>query len=167
MDIDEAIGYLEKNVANPEIGLPEEIFLFISRITPMVNIDLLIKDENGRTLLSWRDDKYSKAGWHLPGGILRYKEKLESRIQKVAEIEIGTMLEFEPVPIAFNQFIIPELSTRGHFISFLYKCFFSNKYELKNIGLSDKEHGYLKWHNTCPENIIKVHEIYRKYIDSI
>ena len=32
----------------PQMGLPEELFHFVSRSTPIVNVDLLIKDENGR-----------------------------------------------------------------------------------------------------------------------
>ena len=162
MNINEAINFLEKQIKNPSVGLPEEVFLFISKITPLVNVDLLIKDEKGRTLLSWRDDIHGK-GWHIPGGIVRFKEKLEKRIKKVAKTEIGTAVEFESAPMAINQ-IICEHDTRGHFISFLYKCFLSNKYVLKNKGLSEKDKGYLKWHDSCPENLINVHDIYKKFI---
>ena len=163
MNIHEAIKFLDKQISNPSSGLPEEVFLFISRIIPMVNVDLLIKDENGRILLSWRDDLFVGAGWHLPGGIIRFKEKMEERILKVAEIEIGTVVEFDPVPIAINEIVLKQ-KIRGHFISFLYKCFLSNKYIPKNKGLSEKDRGYLKWYEKCPLNLIKVHEIYRKYI---
>ncbi|MCD6399140.1 MAG: NUDIX hydrolase [Candidatus Aenigmarchaeota archaeon] len=166
MNILEAIEFLDKQVPHPSSGLPEELFLFISRLTPMVNVDLLIKDENGRTLLSWRDDVYAGAGWHLPGGIVRFKEKLEERVLKVAETEIGTVVEFDPVPVTINQ-VICKHDTRGHFISILYKCFLSGKYIPKNIGLSNKDTGYLVWHNSCPKNLVKVHEMYRKYIKNI
>jgi colanic acid biosynthesis protein WcaH len=163
MNIHEAIEFLDKQIPNPSEGLPEEVFFFISRITPMVNVDLLIKDENGRILLSWRDDQFVGTGWHIPGGIVRFKEKLEKRLLKVAEKEIGTAVEFNPVPIAINQ-IICEHNTRGHFISILYKCFLSSKFIPKNIGLSNKDKGYLMWHNSCPENLVKVQDIYRKYM---
>lgn len=163
MNIHEAIEFLDKQILNPSSGLPEDVFLFISRLTPMVNVDLLIKDENGRTLLSWRDDQFVGAGWHLPGGILRFKENLETRVVKVAEKEIDAAVEFDPIPVAINQ-IICDHDTRGHFISVLYKCFLSSKFIPKNTGLSNKDNGYLMWHDSCPENMVKVHEIYRKYI---
>ena len=163
MNIHQAIKFLDKQIPNSSLGLPEEIFLFISRLTPLVNVDLLIKDEKGRTLLSWRDDKFVGAGWYIPGGIIRYKESLEQRIRKVAESEIGTMVEFEPVPLTFNQIILKQ-NTRGHFISLLYKCFLSSKYVPKNFGLKEKDEGFLKWHDFCPSNLIKVHKIYRSYI---
>ena len=53
MEIKEVIEILEKYVSDPSKGLPDEVFFYISRTTPLVNVDLLIKDENGRTLLSW------------------------------------------------------------------------------------------------------------------
>ena len=163
MKIEKVIKFLKGKIENPRIGLPEEIFLFISEITPLVNVELLIKDENQKTLLSWRDDKYCGSGWHIPGGVVRFKETLEKRVQKVAETEIGTKIEFEPVPIAMNQ-IICDYETRGHGISILYKCFLLNKYILKNTGLAEGDRGYLKWHDSCPKNLIKLHEIYRKII---
>ena len=163
MDIKKAINYLEKQIKDPRIGLPEDIFLFISKLTPLVNVDLLIKDEDGRTLLSWRDDIHG-TGWHIPGGIVRFKEKLETRVLKVAEREIGMPIKFDQKPLAFNQ-LICNLNTRGHFISILYKCFLSKNFVIKNDGLTKKDQGYLKWHKNCPDNLIKSHnEIYRDYI---
>ena len=164
MNIADAIAFLNKQVPNPSEGLPDEVFFYISRMTPLVNVDLLIKDENGRTLLSWRDDKYSGKGWHVPGGIVRFKETLETRIKKVAETEIGADISFDPIPMALNQFIHPEFDARNHFVSILYKCFLPGTFVPQNKGLTNKDRGYLMWHDSCPVNLIKCHEIYRKYI---
>ncbi|MCM8796938.1 MAG: NUDIX hydrolase [Candidatus Omnitrophica bacterium] len=164
MDIRDAIAVLNKAITNPSDGLPEELFLFISRITPLVNVDLLIKDEFGRTLLSWRDDQYCGKGWHIPGGIIRFKETLEERVKKVAENEIGIDIKFDPVPIAINQLIHSERDIRSHFISILYKCFLPSTFVPENRGLFNKDTGYLMWHNSCPRDLLKVHEIYKKYI---
>lgn len=163
MNIKDIIAILDKEVANPQMGLPDEVFYFISRMTPLINVDLLIKDERGRTLLSWRDDRYAGKGWHLPGGIVRFKETLEARIKKVAETEIGTEIEFVPVPLTINQ-VICDYNIRGHSISILYKCFLSSKFIPQNKGLTEKNPGYLKWHNACPDDLLKFHEIYRKFL---
>ncbi|HAH30716.1 MAG TPA: NUDIX hydrolase [Elusimicrobia bacterium] len=163
MSIATAIKSLERHISDPRLGLPEEVFFFVSRLTPMVNVDLLVKDEKGRTLLAWRNDRFSGMGWHLPGGIVRFKEKLENRVMKVAEAEIGASVNFDPAPVAINQFICGH-DTRGHFISLLYKCSISGGYAPPNEGLSPTDEGYLRWHGTCPKNLLKVHEIYRKHI---
>jgi ADP-ribose pyrophosphatase YjhB (NUDIX family) len=165
MLLSDAVTFLKKRVPNPSKGLPDEVFYYVSETTPLVNVDLLIKDENGRTLLAWRDDQYAGQGWHVPGGIVRFKETLEARIQKVAETEIGIAVAFEPVPIALNQLIHKERDVRGHFISILYKCFLSQNFIPKNEGLSCNNAGFLKWHRNCPVNLLKCLEIYRKYIE--
>lgn len=163
MDIQKAINFLKKQIKNPSKGLPQEIFLFVSSVTPMANVDLLIKDENGRTLLSWRDDKFTGTGWHFPGGIIRLKEKFETRIQKVALTEIGAKVKFEPAPLGIYQ-IITDKKIRGHFISILYKCFLSEKFVINNKGLTEKDAGYLRWHDSCPKDLLKFHKIYKKYL---
>ncbi|MEE9119634.1 MAG: NUDIX domain-containing protein [Calditrichia bacterium] len=164
MNISDAIAFLVKEVPNPSMGLPDDVFYYISRTTPLVNVELLIKDENGRTLLSWRNDQYSGKGWHVPGGIVRFKETLETRVQKVAETEIGTSVDFDPNPIIINQIIVNEYEIRSHFISILYKCSLSSAFVPENNGISIAEQGYLKWHDTCPDNLLKFHEIYRKFL---
>lgn len=167
MNIADAIAVLNKQVPNPSEGLPDELFFFISRMTPLVNVDLLIKDENGRTLLSWRNDQYAGKGWHVPGGIVRFKERLEERVKKVAQTEIGVSdISFDLTPVALNQLIHYEREIRSHFVSILYKCFLPSTFVPENKGLFLKDGGYLKWHDFCPNNLIKYHEIYRKYIDS-
>lgn len=165
MNIKDAIAVLEKEVQNPTVGLPEEVFYYISRITPLVNVDLLIKDEKGRTLLAWRNDQYAGKGWHVPGGIVRFKETLETRVKKVAEMEVGISdISFDPIPMALNQLIHHERDTRSHFISILYRCFLPSTFAPANKGLSSEDVGYLVWHDSCPADLIKYHEIYRQYI---
>lgn len=165
LDTEAAVTALIEAVPDPSRGLPDNVFYYISRTTPLVNVDLLIKDENGRTLLSWRNDLYAGIGWHVPGGIVRFKETLETRIEKVAATEIGTAVRFDPAPIALHQIIMEEREIRGHFISLLYKCFVPGSFEPRNAGLSPKDAGYLMWHDRCPANLLHVQEMYRKYID--
>ncbi len=157
--IEEARTYIDD--ANK--GLPEELFLFATEMTPMVNVDLLIKDENGRILLSWRKDRFYEEGWHVPGGIIRLKETFEERINKVALSEVGCgNIIYNRQPIEVVPIICPEMEQRGHFITFVYECRLPHGFKIQNT-VKEKEAGYLKWHQSCPDNILKVHEFYRKY----
>ncbi len=164
MNTFQAIEVLNRAVPDPSTGLPDEIFFYVSRTTPLVNVDLLIKDEKGRTLLAWRDDKHSGKGWHIPGGIVRFKEKLESRVAEVAKTEIGTKIKFDPTPLTLNQLIHNDREIRGHFISILYNCYLASTFAPENLSLSSKDAGYLKWHQGCPDKLLGFHEIYRSYI---
>lgn len=165
MKIVEVIRLLERFIKNPSKGLPEEVFLFVSRITPLINVDLLIKNKGGETLLTWREDGFFKPGWHIPGGIIRYKEKIATRIKAVARKEIGASIVFEENPLAINEVILPFQKNRGHFISLLYKCeLISKPKESLRYNGGAPKNGQWKWHKKCPIDIISVHKMYKKFI---
>ncbi len=165
-DLSAAIATLIEAVPDPAAGLSDEVFYYVSRTTPLVNVDILIKDERGRTLLAWRDDKFAGLGWHVPGGIVRFRETMETRIAKVAEAEIGSPVDFDPAPLAIHQMIHRERAVRGHFISFLYRCSLPGGFEPANQGVMAGEKGYLKWHLGCPNDLLAIHEVYRDFITS-
>jgi colanic acid biosynthesis protein WcaH len=162
--IKKVIECLEKHIKDPSKGLPEDIFLFVSRMVPMINVDLLIKNDKGQTLLIWRHDKYYGPGWHIPGGIIRYKEKMADRVAIVAKNELGTTVDFEENPIAVNEMINPIGKDRGHFISLLFSCKLKSDPD-KNIeytrGAPDV--GQWSWRNSA-ENLIEEQKIYKKFI---
>lgn len=165
MEIKKTIDLLESLIKDPSKGLPEDVFLFISRITPLINVDLLIKNEDNHTLLTWREDGYYEPGWHIPGGIIRYKETVGDRIKAVAASELRAEVTFKKDILAINETILSSRKNRAHGISLLYDC--------KLIGDPDKnlrsgkgipKPGEWAWHDKCPDNIIPVHEMYRKFI---
>lgn len=165
MKLREIIDILESSIQNPLKGLPEELFLFVSRITPLINVDLLVKNEQNHTLLTWRNDAYYH-GWHIPGGIIRFKETIAERIKIVAKNELGAEVEFNPVQLAINESINKTRNTRGHFISLLYQCRLVTQPDealrCKNIVLPNPNEWM--WHGSCPANIIPQHEMYRKFV---
>lgn len=164
MSVKDAISRLDNEVADPEKGLPLDIFYYISRTTPLINVDLLIKDEDGRTMLAWRDDEYAGTGWHVPGGIIRFRETMEERLKQVALEEIGYEVGYNPEPMAIHELIHRKCKNRSHFISILYDCRLSKDLAVKNDGRTSADPGFLKWHEKCPDDMIPFHDIYRQYI---
>jgi len=164
LKIDNAINLLESIIADPSKGLPEEVFQFISRVTPLVNVDLLIKDENNRTVLTWRDDDCYKSGWHIPGGVIRYKEDTTARIMAVAAKELGAGVSFIKNPLLVSEIFLP-IKNRAHAISLLYECkLLTALDEARRFEEGSPKPGQWAWHNKCPDNLIDVHDIYRKFI---
>lgn len=160
------IEQLETAAGDPRMGLPEDVFLFVTRLTPMINVDLLIRDLEGRTLLTWRDDGYEYSpGWHIPGGIIRYKESSADRIQAVARIELGTTVHFQPEPLTIREVIHPVRKNRGHFISILYLCELTGPLdEAHHFAAGEPSPGQWAWHSQCPPNLIPVHDMYRPFL---
>jgi len=164
MNMIDAIQYLQQCVDDPSRGLPDDIFYYISSTTPLINVDLMIKDSNNRIIFAWRDDKYSGTGWHIPGGIIRFKETIEDRIKQVALKEIGQEVEYDPDPIVIKQIIHKDRDKRGHFISLLFNCRISNDFEFDNSDLNISDPGFLMWHKGEPEQLLPCHHMYRKYL---
>ena len=154
-------------IPNPTKGLPEEVFLFATEITPMVNVDLLIRDADGNVLLSWRDDPIDKTGWHIPGGIVRVKETFEERIQQVGILEIGCpSILFDPKPLEIVPILLPERKQRCHFISFVYSCHLPERFVIDNGPKKPHDKGYLQWHRTFPSDMISPQNFYKKYFQT-
>lgn len=162
-EINNLLNKVRKKISNPQKGLPEDVFLFATEVTPMVNVDLLIRDEYGRILLSWRNDEFYEEGWHVPGGILRLQESFEQRIQLTALEEIGCKVEHSDAPLEIVPIICKGMSQRSHFISFVYECKIIDDFEIDNGEKKKGDAGYLEWHEEYPREMLRVHEFYKKY----
>ncbi len=162
MTTEEAIAQLDRAVPAPENGLPEEVFLLVSRLSPLINVDLLVQDERKRTLLTWRDDDFYGAGWHIPGGIIRYKEHAADRIRKCAEGELGCAVEFEPVPAVIIE-AMDERRNRGHFISMLYRCRLEGEPDEARRAGEPPRRGEWRWHERCPDDLLVVQRPYAEF----
>lgn len=161
------IESLKNAMRDADKGLPLEAFYLVSSLTPLINVDLLIQDRQGRTLLTWRHDAFYGPGWHVPGGIIRFKERWEDRIASVAAAELDVTVSAAPQPIVTHQVMNPTRDVRGHFISMLFACQLRSEPDPALRWMpSDPRNGAWAWHKGCPTNIISVHEMYRTCIDT-
>jgi colanic acid biosynthesis protein WcaH len=158
-----AFAALDAWVPEPSGGLPEDFFLFVSRFTPLINVDLLIQDAEHRTLLTWRQDETYGAGWHVPGGIIRYKETAEDRIHETARRELGATIAFEPQPFAIEQFMHRQRRERGHFVSMLYRCRLLTPPDPdRRYSHGAPQRDQWAWHDCCPPDLIVWQDRYRR-----
>lgn len=152
MDKIELINQLKHNSYRTEDGLTEEMFLFASRLIPLVNVDLLVTDKENRVLFSWRDDEFCGTGWHIPGGIIRHGETMTERLHKTAVREFGVDVDADDKPIKISEVFLDQ-EDRSHFISFLYNCHFVYDFDINkaNKGKSETTPGYLKFFGWYPD----------------
>jgi colanic acid biosynthesis protein WcaH len=149
-------------VPDPTQSLPDPVFQFILKITPMINVDLLVRNEKGEHLLAWRKDEYGE-GWHVPGGIIRYKEPIERRIAAVAKGELAAEVAYSPLPVDLRQL----WHTRGHFISLLYLCKLSKPVGNPSLWYAEgaPRHGQLRWWRGVPADVYWVHNTYAEWLN--
>jgi hypothetical protein len=149
------------DLPDPRNGLPDAVFEFVRKVTPLVNVDLLVQDIEGRTLMAWREDEYG-VGWHIPGGIVRFFEQASHRIAAVADRELGAEVEAENDPCDVVQYFIP----RGHFISLLYRCKLRGKLGNAHLlyGGGKPRNGVITWITGIPEELYPVQTPYKRWL---
>lgn len=163
-DLSAALDKLGAVTVRAGEDLPEKLFLFVSSVTPLVNVDLLIKDAERRTLLVWREDGHYEPGWHIPGGIIRFKESFADRVHAVARTELAASVIADDEPLTLNQVIDPTRSVRGHFVSLLFKCALTSPPDgAKKFTAGSPSSGQWSWFYTPPENLLAVHDMYRPF----
>lgn len=176
MSLTEAIQNLKNEIKaeniNPQDGLGTELFLFASTLTPIINIDLFITNDKGQFLTTWREDQWYGAGWHLPGGCVRFKETFLDRAHRTALDELGVDVEVNPVHLLLTEHIDDgnldtnsDTAVREHFMSILFGCKLVNPENLKNVnGAQLKDH--VCWFDRIPENLLPAQNFYREYIEN-
>jgi colanic acid biosynthesis protein WcaH len=152
----DAVAFLMSQVTDPRKGLPEALFLLASRLTPLVNVDLLIRNELGEVLLTWRHDAIFGKGWHVPGGCIRLGETFADRINAVAVNELGAAVTFAPTPLGVFETVDKTRTSRTHHVTLLFNCVLVGKPDpqRKHIGALPKP-GYWKWHSKCPIDLLQ------------
>ena len=150
---------------NPEKGLPKKIFYEVSSLTPLICVDLLIQDSKKGIILTWRDDKYYGPGWHIPGGIIRFKEKIIDRIKATLLNELRIEAKkISKKPLKINEQINTERNIRGHFLALLFECKIKTEPPINlKFNYKNKVGGTWKWHKRFPKKMIKQHYIYKDF----
>lgn len=162
---------LRVNNISPEEGLGTDLFLLVSTLIPIVNVDLLVYNEHGQFLLSRRKDSHCGIGWHIPGGCLRFKETIGHRIKEVAQNELGINdILFVKEPIKIFEIIdngwrpIDNQKERAHFVTLVYKCYVDSSFKINNNDLTENDAGYIRWFDKLPEDLLSIQSCYKEIL---
>ena len=73
--------------------LSESTFQTIIGATPLVSIDLIVKNANGEVLLGYRTNRPAQGYWFVPGGRVQKNERLDKAFLRLTEAELGMAIE--------------------------------------------------------------------------
>jgi len=127
--------------------LTEMDFLDVVRLTPLVSIDLIVRDAEGRVLIGHRRNRPARGTWFVPGGRILKDETLDAAFARIAEAELGiaslarSSARFEGVyehHYGDNFADEPDVST--HYIVLAYSLAFSSTVP---IGRLEQHSDYL------------------------
>ena len=69
--------------------IPDPAYRALHKVVPWPAVEVLIHDQTGRFLLSYRDDDF--VGWHIPGGFMRAGETYQAACDRnVKKEQIAT-----------------------------------------------------------------------------
>jgi len=75
--------------------LNEKEFLHIVDSTPLVSIDLIVRDIRGRILMGKRTNQPALGSWFVPGGSIKKGENLDSALSRIGRSELGVHIKRE------------------------------------------------------------------------
>lgn len=166
-NIEEAINLLRNEQIHTDGGMSQELFLLISGLIPIPNVDLLIVNQKNQILLSWREDSFFESSWHIPGGCMHYGESFENCLQATAKRELGVDITWDEEPIAVRnvirgmneQQLFPR--ERGHNVAILFRCFLCQPLDESLLtDTSGLQNGKLKWFDKLPQNFMTIQHVY-------
>lgn len=71
---------------------PDEFRLILDS-TPLISIDLIVKNSDGRVLLGKRLNQPAKGYWFVPGGRVLKNERLDAAFLRLSEAELGVKVD--------------------------------------------------------------------------
>ncbi|MDP9141696.1 MAG: GDP-mannose mannosyl hydrolase [Pseudomonadota bacterium] len=69
--------------------LPADIYLQVVASAPLVAIDLIVRDAEGRVLVGLRRNEPARDTWFVPGGAVRKNETLDAAFARITAAELG------------------------------------------------------------------------------
>ena len=84
---------------------------------PILCVDGVVEDDEGKILLSLRDVDPERGKWHLPGGVVSRGERLGDAIKRVIKNETGLVVDTVRTIGVYDD---PNRDPRGHFITVAY-----------------------------------------------
>ncbi|WP_430462252.1 GDP-mannose mannosyl hydrolase [Thalassolituus sp. LLYu03] len=79
-------------MADVKTWLDAQTFQVVVDSTPLVSIDLLVRDSSGRILVGERVNRPAQGYWFVPGGRILKNESLADAFARLTESELGVRL---------------------------------------------------------------------------
>ena len=129
--------------------MDDEKFLKIIDSTPLVSIDFIIENSEGKILLGKRINRPAQGYWFVPGGRIRKNENITDAFERISLIELGTKLSISYAQLlgAFDHIYddnyLGKEKINTHYVVLGYKIRLQENLVIEPDG----QHSKIKWWN--------------------
>ncbi len=81
--------------------LPDQVFKTVIQSTPLISIDLVVRNEKNEVLLGKRLNAPAKDYWFVPGGRIQKDESLDDAFKRLINEELGLNLNIKRLETNF------------------------------------------------------------------
>jgi colanic acid biosynthesis protein WcaH len=123
----------------------EHDFLRVIALTPLVSIDLIIRNEQGQVLLGKRLNRPAQHTWFVPGGRIRKNERVATAMDRISERELGVRVT-QPKMLGVFDHLYPDNFAGAPGIDTHYVVLgFEARLPVGAKLQADDQHGELRW----------------------
>jgi colanic acid biosynthesis protein WcaH len=125
--------------------LSDQEFLSVVEATPLVSIDLILRNARGEVLLGQRLNRPAKDSWFVPGGRIRKNERVKEALHRISQRELGVLVEQAELVGVFDHIYEDNfLGTEGVNTHYVVLGFAARLPEGAPLT-PDDQHGELRW----------------------
>jgi colanic acid biosynthesis protein WcaH len=147
--------------------LEKDTFKTVIASTPLVSIDLIVRNKAGECLLGYRNNKPAQGFWFVPGGRILKDEPMHIAFTRLVKDELGINLELSDARFNgvyehfYDDFVFGDDVTT-HYVVLGYEL-------IVDIALSDlpqAQHSQYKWFSSAEfSNSPNVHNHSKWYLE--
>lgn len=122
-------------------------FLDVVASTPLVSIDLIVRNDDGQVLLGKRRNRPAKGYWFVPGGRIRKNERIPDAFRRISGSELSTRLELNDADFLgvhehlYDDNFLGEDGTGTHYVVLAYEIRIGSTAKI----VPDDQHSQLEW----------------------
>ena len=122
-------------------------FVQVVRNTPLVSIDLIIRDPDQCVLVGLRTNEPAKGNWFVPGGIVRKCERLAHAFARIVKAETGLEASIDSAKFIgvyehlYDNNAFGEEGFGTHYVVLAYEL----NLDCRSQIVSDQQHSSFRW----------------------
>lgn len=147
--------------------LESTIFSVVIESTPLVSIDLVVKNHSREYLLGRRLNRPARGYWFVPGGRVLKNERISEAFSRVTAMELGKEFDLENADFlgTYEHFYSDSAvndSISTHYVVLAYEI----ELETMELELPCQQHSSYRW--VCKEELLRdkdVHSYTKNYFN--